>query len=1437
MKHPFVPAALIFLLLLAGTSLSAQTSTVFIEQSQVPRRFLLQFGSSQGAAAASVAGGKMRSPFAPSLLQSRRGILAAQAESSKQLLERLRSWRVLECPAGQNADSLLALITALHQPTLIVPVHRYHIENQVTNDPLVAEQWALKTMNAQKAWKTATGKGVVIGYVDTGIEWEHPDLQSQTWINTGEDLNANGIFDAWLSTEKRNGISGDIDGIDNDGNGYTDDVIGYNFVDQYVGNLGNAYIRDGQPFDDQGHGTSVAGVLCAAANNQKGIAGLAYDAKVMVLKAFDITGNAEDDDVAAAIVYAAVNGAKVLNFSFGDIVKSPIVEDAVRFAASLNVIMVASSGNSGGDGNHYPSDYPEIIAVGASNEQDKRSIFSSYNSRLSLIAPGEGIQTTAVGKSYRSVNGTSFSSPYVAATAALLLEKNPALSPAQIRSILETTASPISGENWSHVIGSGRVHAADALELASGGRAEITSPRLDVAINCDKQKTLSIQGVITEPFLKSWSLKYAFSDAPKSWTTMSSADTAVVREQKIGSLDISTLRDTTIILSLVLEWQNGRTVERRTRFRTIGSAPLFTKATAVNAWYNGRKVVVISTRCNQPCTLVAEYQDLSNTQRTVSDAQKFGMNHTLVLDDDAAPAHGNVPLRLIAVSAEGDTATKELQVEAVVDYVRREGFALKSFKAPRLYVDNINTNYRQDNTTFIASDLRNEARRIGVYRLSGDSVVAAEVGPPNYFARGIGDADGDGKDDIFAQSGGKSVLFTGSTSAFGALSFADTLNQNFWASRVADVNGDGRAELLGYRTGRIVNENGVKLPASDDFEVWTYEKGKFRILDSITNPTQPSFDKVINNCSSPGCAVGDFDKDAKIEVAFTDSDGDLVVNEWKGSGFGVEFVAETDENAAGGTEFTTEVDIDGDGTPEILSGYPISPSYNADGEYDTPLWVFHLYRATSANSYSEIWKDYFYGVRYGRPYYNGVAASDVDGRKGDEIILSLYPNLYVFTSSANSQQLAPMWYSDGVWSNSALITDLDGNGRKEIAFASERSLSTEFWEYANIKPEKLPPTGVVAVYDDATSTIKVRWLKQALAGAYELTMDNTRFRTTDTAMTLENVPTDAQIRIQLMSLADTADRSLNPRSEPVYVITAALAQITTISAASVGQRQLMVGFSDRVQQQLIEPRSFYWFTLGGEKHYTQSVIHKNDTTLLLIFSQPFSEVGKFTLACKALRDYYNRPMNTNSKIFEITEAAPQPESLVFTRIVALDSLSITAEFSEAVEETSALNPANYQLLPTGGIQTIRITDAAKRIVQFQLDASHSIGARGIRYELVALPSVKAQSGNSMSSGSGNSLSFVFNPTNTDGLYVYPQPARLHEGSMIVFAGVPQGATVNIMNLEGNTIAQIKETNANGGVEWDGRSYEGIKVSSGVYLYRVIQRDGSESELHKFTLLP
>jgi len=263
------------------------------------------------------------------------------------------------------------------------------------NDPKINQQWGLNKIQAYKAWDLSLGsKEIIVGVIDTGIDWKHPDLKNQMWTNEAE-LNGKA-------------------GIDDDGNGYVDDIYGYDFVN-----------KDGDPIDDHSHGTHCAGVI-GAEHNSKGIAGINANIRLMGLKFLSSSGSGSAADAILAVKYGVDNGAKVLSNSWGGGGSSQAMVEAIEYAKSKGVIFVAAAGNeyNNNDSNPtYPASYKvdNVIAVAASDSGDNKASFSNYGVSVHIAAPGKDVYSTVTNGNYSSMSGTSMACPHVSGALALLL--------------------------------------------------------------------------------------------------------------------------------------------------------------------------------------------------------------------------------------------------------------------------------------------------------------------------------------------------------------------------------------------------------------------------------------------------------------------------------------------------------------------------------------------------------------------------------------------------------------------------------------------------------------------------------------------------------------------------------------------------------------------------------------------------------------------------------------------------------------------------------------------------------------------------------------------------------------------------------------------------------------------------------------------------------
>lgn len=310
----------------------------------------------------------------------------------------------------------------------------------IPNDPMFHEQWGLHNtgqtggikdadIDAPEAWEITTGDtSIVVGVIDSGIDYLHEDLRDNIWVNKGEIPN---------------------NGIDDDGNGYIDDYYGWDFVN-----------NDNDPMDDNGHGTHVAGIIGARGDNGIGVAGVAWNCKLMALKFLGANGSGPTSAAIEAILYSVDNGALVTNNSWGGSGYNQALEEAIAYSENRNSLFIAAAGNDNSDVPHYPAFFNYSFSVSSTDHSDKKSSFSSFGFWVDISAPGTGILSTLPNDKYGRLSGTSMAAPMVTGLAVLVLSENMSWTTDQIRSQISLKSENIYGSNPNYIgeLGEGRIN-------------------------------------------------------------------------------------------------------------------------------------------------------------------------------------------------------------------------------------------------------------------------------------------------------------------------------------------------------------------------------------------------------------------------------------------------------------------------------------------------------------------------------------------------------------------------------------------------------------------------------------------------------------------------------------------------------------------------------------------------------------------------------------------------------------------------------------------------------------------------------------------------------------------------------------------------------------------------------------------------------------------
>jgi subtilisin family serine protease len=443
----------------------------------------------------------------------------------------VRTWGPSIAPANNSSDVRVSIILSVEEDKCQekqpgAPDDAYYKRKK--------DSWGLRkvgfTASRKSAWNIEDGSSrpVIVAVIDTGLDWNHKDFSKRNiWQNTGE-------------------IPGN--GKDDDGNGFIDDIIGWNFI-----------ANNNKPWDDDGHGTFVAGIIAANSNNKIGIAGINKGAKIMVLKALNAFGHTRSSLVAEAIFYAAANGAKVINISVGGKGMTGAEQDAINYAHKKGALIVMAAGNEAVNTADYSSGLHHVISVVSSDTKNRRAGFSNFGQQVDIAAPGMDIVSLRarrtdlmasvqgikyrIGKNYVGkdkryfrASGTSFSAPMVAGAASLIWAKYPRLTNTQVRNMLLNSAKDIETPGWDQLTGAGLLDAAAALKADPD---YFTDARIGKVAPVKKNGKLVVEvhgSSLSSDYRDAW-LELGFGKKPRKWKKVSKSIRQGISSGRLAAFD------------------------------------------------------------------------------------------------------------------------------------------------------------------------------------------------------------------------------------------------------------------------------------------------------------------------------------------------------------------------------------------------------------------------------------------------------------------------------------------------------------------------------------------------------------------------------------------------------------------------------------------------------------------------------------------------------------------------------------------------------------------------------------------------------------------------------------------------------------------------------------------------------------------------------------
>lgn len=1284
------------------------------------------------------------------------------------------------------------------------PNTRYRID-AIPNDPAYEEQWYLPAVNAEAAWEITTGDAaVIVGVIDTGVDYLHEDLHSQIWVNSAEDLNENGQLDA-----------ADLNGVDDDGNGYVDDVIGWDFTDApSFPDQGDYLEPDNDPMDEfgSGHGTPIAGIIAASQNNNRGISGLAPGLRVMNLRAGTASGFLEEDDVAEAIVYAVQNGCKVVNMSFGDVAQSYLIRDAIQYGEANGVVFVSSSGNAGNATLNYPAAYDAAISIGSTNNSGQLSSFSSYGSKLDLVAPGSEILATENDNTYGTHNGTSFAAPLVSAAIGLLFSHYPDMTPVQIKGALFAGCEDRGLFGWDIFWGHGLLNVQKSLQVADGGFAEIAFPATG---DGSAAAQIAITGTVFSPSIISYTLAYGVGESPLSLTEIATVSARQALQDTLAIWPLSGLPDTTYTLELKMLQADLNPIVDRTVFTIDHTPPQLVDLEITEMLVGAENGVLIRFRSDDQARATLKYRPVGSTAFSGQKASRYfeKAHNFLLTQNDAA---GLTDFYLVLENAAG-LASRVDNGGSYYQFTLPENFPAGSImnEVAQLsisgYLMPVTTDFENDlSPDFVFSELINNEQfgpiQIGDYQngqfiteqLTGFAAIPRDAGMIN-AGEGIS---------LLAGFGSNGILLGGNTPGMlpNTVVWDDTVS--FWSSRLHNYDTDPELELLGIKLGmwRIfdVNNNGTI--------------SELQMLQAGTSGN--------NQFGVPWSLVTDLDMDLQPEIVIEDLDGDVYLYEMA-SGGQYELVWSERMAGKGGNSLLESGDLDGDGVPELISVVRNEPAALLESNINARYWQMTVWRTDGDNSLEKIWTQNIHGITVQTGVHNGLSLGDVDGDGLHDIVLTLFPDAYLFQYKNEEYRLS--WYRDAVNSNTALIDDFDRNGKADLMMNSDAGIVVFEFNGDDNRPQ--PPLQIVATPQD-TASIALNWATIPGAESYNIyrRIAGGEFAILSNLTTNTYLDTAVVNNLQYEYALSQIDNAFPIPESPFSTIATARPnqppQLNNIIV--LNERQLLVEFNEVMSASAFQNENY--LLLPDSSNAASAVRGRNSKQVLLSFQGDFPE-GANTLLIENVRDEDKTPFPGNlvQQIFNVVAPA---ESFYLQSLEIVDKTELKLQFNRQLDPVSAEMIENYLLSPDGVVLSARLMADSPNTVLLRLDSQNRIGSLGVAYYLT-VKNLKDINGVFMDNAAGNRLRILRQVNSLDAVVVYPNPYRLNSVTQpLMFGNLPAGSEIFIYNSSGLFLRKLNENNGAGGISWDLGSERGDIAGSGVYLY-IIRHENAE---HKGKIL-